>query len=611
MTGTEIGNYRIQDKIGEGGMGTVYRGVEISLDRPVAIKVLNADLARNPEIVERFRSEARAQANLNHTNVATLYTFLLQDGNAMMVMEYLEGETFQQMVDRRGPIDSVEAVPLFKQALLGIGAAHRMGIIHRDIKPGNLMLCKSGIVKVMDFGIARVTSERRLTRTGVQVGTVFYMSPEQVKGGRVDIRSDIYSLGVTLYEMLTAHVPFAGDSDFQILAGHLFTPPPLPTHFYPNIPKGIEKVVLKGLEKNPDHRFQTVEEFGAALEHPELWENYETHTSAPEAPHEAAVAAWAAAAAVGPPAPVANPAPVQPAAPRPVRPLRPKWLIAVVAAGILVVVLAASAIMAYRLWARLRAAPVVVTVPKNGAAGVTPGPGPGDAMQPLAAQNGTNPPAQPEPEPAAGTAAPRETPLRNAAPNRRETLQSGSGRRALSAAPVTAASGGLPDRMAEATPGTPGVSPAPVVEQLVIPGSTELTLRTTGPIDGSEAQPGQTFPASVDTPVVVNGKVAVPRHADARVRLVESRKAGRFHGSAKLVLVLDSFTVGGRRYSVKAMPVDVAGGSRGARPGTFAAVGGAVGAAVGGVVRGERGLTLPTESRLTFQLAAPVTVTVP
>ncbi|HYL77933.1 MAG TPA: serine/threonine-protein kinase [Bryobacteraceae bacterium] len=268
MIGTEIGNYRILEKLGEGGMGVVYKGVDINLDRTVAIKALNAQLAGNPELEQRFRNEAKAQANLNHTNLATLYALLIEEGRPWMVMEFIEGETFDQMVQRRGPIPSEEAIPLFRQALLGIGYAHRMGIVHRDIKPSNMMVNKQGIVKVMDFGIAKVMGARGMTRTGTQMGTAFYMSPEQVLNRNVDIRSDIYSLGVTLYEMLTANVPFSGDSDYQIMTDHVNTPPPLPTRFYPYIPQGVQNAVLKALEKNPDARFQTVEEFGAALEHP-------------------------------------------------------------------------------------------------------------------------------------------------------------------------------------------------------------------------------------------------------------------------------------------------------------------------------------------------------
>ncbi len=250
-------------------MGVVYKAVDTGLDRMVAMKVLNPDLSKNPDLVERFRAEARAQANLNHTNLATLYAFMVHQGTAIMVMEFVEGETFAQMIRRRGPIPEVEAVPLFKQALLGIGYAHRSGIIHRDIKPSNLMLNKNGLVKVMDFGIAKVLGAQSMTRTGAQLGTLAYMSPEQIQNRSVDIRSDIYELGITLYEMLSGHLPFESDSEFQIMQDHVYTAPPPPSKYYPYINKGIEKVILKSLEKNSDMRFQTVEQFGAALEHPD------------------------------------------------------------------------------------------------------------------------------------------------------------------------------------------------------------------------------------------------------------------------------------------------------------------------------------------------------
>src|SRR5215471_10418556 len=224
MIGTELLNFRILEQLGEGGMGVVYKGVDTTLDRLVAIKVLSSELSRNPELVERFRAEARAQANLNHTNIATLYAFVAQAGQAWMVMEYIEGETISQMIERRGLLPPDIGVPLFKQALLGIGWAHRMGIVHRDIKPSNLMVNKQGIVKVMDFGIAKVMGSRGLTRTGTALGTAYYMSPEQVMNTQIDVRSDIYSLGVTLYEMLTANLPFQGDSDFHIMSEHLYSP---------------------------------------------------------------------------------------------------------------------------------------------------------------------------------------------------------------------------------------------------------------------------------------------------------------------------------------------------------------------------------------------------
>jgi serine/threonine-protein kinase len=268
MIGTEIANYRIVEKLGEGGMGTVYKAIDTQLDRPVAIKALNPELSRNPTLVERFRTEARAQAQMHHTNLATLYTFLVQDGNAYMVMEFVDGDTFDQIVLRRGPLPAVEAVPLFHQALAGIAYAHRLGIVHRDIKPSNIMLNRDGIVKVMDFGLAKLLSNRGLTRTGVRLGTTYYMSPEQVLNKPVDIRSDVYSLGATFYEILTSHVPFNADSEFQILNDHVNTPPPAMSSRYPYVPSAVEDAVMKALAKNPDDRHQSVEEFSAALEVP-------------------------------------------------------------------------------------------------------------------------------------------------------------------------------------------------------------------------------------------------------------------------------------------------------------------------------------------------------
>jgi serine/threonine protein kinase len=269
MDSNQIGNFKILQKLGEGGMGVVYKGIDVQLERPVAIKMLNPDLARNPELVQRFQAEARAQANLNHANVATLYAFLVTEQGACMVMEFVEGDSFEELIRRGGPMNPRDAVPLFKQALLGIGAAHRMGIVHRDIKPANLMVNRQGMVKVMDFGIAKALGTRGMTRTGMQMGTIFYMSPEQIQGRGVDVRTDIYALGVTLYEMLSGHVPFEGDSDFQIMNDHISTPPPSITRYHPYAPKEFDNVIAKALEKNPDNRFQTVEEFGAALEHPE------------------------------------------------------------------------------------------------------------------------------------------------------------------------------------------------------------------------------------------------------------------------------------------------------------------------------------------------------
>jgi len=269
MIGKQIGNYRIVEKLGEGGMGIVYKAIDTLLDRPVAVKALTSGFSQNPSLVERFRAEARAQAQMNHPNLATLYAFLVEEGAAYMVMEFVEGQNFTQIVASRGPIPAAEALPLFRQALSGIGYAHRLGIVHRDLKPSNIMLNRDGIVKVMDFGLAKVIGEPGLTRTGVQVGTVCYMSPEQVLNKPTDIRSDIYSLGVTLYEILTEHVPFHADSEFHMMHAHVNTPPPPPTGFNARIPSVVENAVLKALAKDPDERFQTVEEFAVALGQPQ------------------------------------------------------------------------------------------------------------------------------------------------------------------------------------------------------------------------------------------------------------------------------------------------------------------------------------------------------
>jgi serine/threonine protein kinase len=634
MIGTEIGGYLIQEKLGEGGMGTVYRALEVNLDRLVAIKVLNADVARDASIGERFRAEARAQAHLNHTNVATLYNFLIHDGNAMMVMEYIDGESFQQMVDRRGPIPAQEIVPLFKQALLGLGAAHRMGIVHRDIKPSNIMLNKAGSVKVMDFGIAKAMGgSRGLTRTGIQVGTVFYMSPEQVKGERVDIRSDIYALGVTLYEMLTAHVPFSANSDFQVLSDHVNTPPPLPTKFYPYIPKGIENIVLKALEKSPDDRFQTVEEFGGALDHPETWESYQPKASGVIAP----VAAPPAPAAIIPappdssatrlqssvsvPLPAAidpapESAPALPAARKPL-PLAPKW-IAAAAAALLLVVSALAYVALRPKPAPPVKTPIAQSTPHQDSASAGP-------IVPSSANN--QPPSNlPEVTPDAVNPPAQPTATSDGVSNTTSTRRHRANQSTTDTTPTAPA-----QQDASTVPPPPPSVLAPAVTQTAIPAGTQMTVRLIRPIDGDTAQPGQVFPASIDSAVTVNGQIVVPRFAEAQVRLLSASKAGRFKGDAKLDLALASFTVQGHLYEVQSATFEATSGGRGKRTGKFAGIGGALGAVVGGIEHGGKGLVegaaagggagagsaaltgdreleLPAESRLSFTLSVPVIV---
>ena len=266
MIGHVIGNYKILERIGEGGMGTVYKGVDQMLEREVAVKVLRGDLAHRPKIAERFRSEAVTLARVNHPNVATLYSFLREGDEFFMIMEFVRGRPLDVLIEQNGALPLEQAVHWFEQALDGIHHAHRLGIVHRDIKPANIMITDAGMVKVMDFGIARVLGEARMTRTGHLIGTLEYMSPEQIRGQDVDARSDIYALGILLYEMLTGQVPFQADSDYDLMRAQIEQAPRTPAALMPHLPVQVEQVVMQALEKDPARRFQTAAAFREALE---------------------------------------------------------------------------------------------------------------------------------------------------------------------------------------------------------------------------------------------------------------------------------------------------------------------------------------------------------
>ena len=265
MIGNVVGSYKIAAKIGEGGMGAVFKGIDLMLEREVAIKMLRPELASQPNVVERFRSEAVTLAKLNHPNVATLFSFLRQGEDFFMVMEFVRGETLESLIRKSGAMPCDRAISLFCQALEGIDHAHKMGIVHRDIKPANMMLTETGTLKVMDFGIARVLGTSRMTRQGNIVGTIEYMSPEQVRGQETDARSDIYSLGILLYEMLTGRVPFSSDSEYDLMQMQIETAPQPPRVFSAQIPVVVEQAIMRALAKKAEARFQGAADFRNAL----------------------------------------------------------------------------------------------------------------------------------------------------------------------------------------------------------------------------------------------------------------------------------------------------------------------------------------------------------
>jgi serine/threonine protein kinase len=260
------GNYRITDKLGEGGMGEVFKGFDTMLEREVAIKSLRPELGSRPDVVERFRTEAIALARLNHSHIATVYSFLRDGEQWFLVLEFVRGETLDKIIGRRGKLPWQDAVKLIVQALDGLEHAHRLGVVHRDIKPSNMIISPAGTLKLMDFGIARLLERARLTRTGHLIGTLEYMSPEQIQGRDSDARGDIYSIGVVLYELLTGQLPFQKNSDFDLMRSQVEELPLPPRTRIPQIPQEVESVVLKALEKKPEDRFPSANAFRVALQ---------------------------------------------------------------------------------------------------------------------------------------------------------------------------------------------------------------------------------------------------------------------------------------------------------------------------------------------------------
>ena len=265
MIGETIEHYRILEVVGRGGMGIVYKALDVNLDRTVAVKVISAEMRDDPQFVERFRHEARIQAALNHPNIAMLFDYFVWNSSPVAVMELIEGETLQHKLQRSGPIPAHLAIPIAIQALRGVAAGHRRGIIHRDLKPANLMITDEGMVKVTDFGIAKIQTSTGLTQVSTRVGSSPYMSPEQILGRPVDARTDIYAMGVTLYELLCGRPPFQAKTSFEIESAHVSDMPLPPIAYNAQIPRAAVDAVMRALAKNPNDRFATADEFIQAL----------------------------------------------------------------------------------------------------------------------------------------------------------------------------------------------------------------------------------------------------------------------------------------------------------------------------------------------------------
>jgi len=256
---TLAGRYTIIEELGRGGMGVVYKAEDTKLKRTVALKFLPPELTHIPEVKERFMREAQAAAALDHPNICTVHEFDEAEEKIYISMAYIKGQSLRKKV-KSGPLELEESLRIATQVADGLGEAHKKGIVHRDIKSANIIVDERGQAKIMDFGLARVTGGSLVTQEGMTMGTIAYMSPEQARGEKVDYRTDIWSLGVVLYEILTGQLPFKGEHEQSVVFSILKEKPKPITDLKANIPVSIEQVVSKALEKNPDERYQKIEE---------------------------------------------------------------------------------------------------------------------------------------------------------------------------------------------------------------------------------------------------------------------------------------------------------------------------------------------------------------
>ncbi len=260
--------YRLTERIGEGGMAEVYRGTDLRLGREVAVKILRPQYASDQKFLERFLQEARAMASFSHPNIVNVYDVGREGRRYYIVMEYVPGTDLRHLIRKRAPLSVQEALEIARQIAAGVGAAHRKGIVHRDIKPGNVLITPSGEAKVADFGIARaITNTQHLTEPGVVWGTTAYLSPEQIRGEPATPASDVYAIGVVLFEMLTGRTPFQGEDRVAIALQHLHEPPPKLSKLNPRVPPSVERLVERMLSKDPAQRFANADDVANVIFH--------------------------------------------------------------------------------------------------------------------------------------------------------------------------------------------------------------------------------------------------------------------------------------------------------------------------------------------------------
>src|SRR5579885_120269 len=262
------GRYELHRRLARGGMADVFLARDQLLDRPVAVKVLFPEFATDPTFVERFRREAQSAANLNHPNIVSVYDWGQEQGTYFIVMEYVEGRSLADILRTEGPLHPQRAAEVASDIAAALGFAHRNGVIHRDVKPGNVLISPTGQVKVADFGIARALgagAEENLTQAGSVMGTATYFSPEQAQGHSLDPRSDLYSLGVVLYEMVTGRPPFTGESPVTIAYKHVQEPVAPPRSVNLDVPPDLEAIIMKLLRKHPADRYASAEDARADL----------------------------------------------------------------------------------------------------------------------------------------------------------------------------------------------------------------------------------------------------------------------------------------------------------------------------------------------------------